>query len=715
MADRYWVGGTATWDGTAGTKWATTSGGSGGAAVPTASDDVYFDANSGSGTITITGGTCRHFNTTGFTGTVAGTGSNSPVMFGNLIVGSTNNSWTKTGTVAMTPAAAVSVAISDSGSKLNNTPLTLSGTATSSFVLSTDLNCGTISFSGGTFDLDGFVVAVAGTTGFAISGATTKVLEMTNSVIACQAFGGVPSNLTINMNSGAIIVVGGNFFLNSSATFNFNGFSSITVQNGSFTGGGNSYPQTTMENTSAVTARGLSGVNTFTELAFINGGTNTCSFSINANQTVDTLSVGFSGDPRYRVRLLTDTKGTQRTITVNSDLYAENADFLDLNFTGSGSLDISSDSDLNGDMGNNTGITFSTPITAYWIHGASATHVWSDSGRWFTTSGGSTPQKIPVAHDTAVFDNNSFAVNTRTVTVDINSIGSIVADNLSNTATVNLGNSSICGNVTLASSGSTFTLSGSGPTFIGRGSHTFTQNASTISVGLIFDCAIGDYTFGSNITVVGALSLLSGELNTANYAVNATTFGFTPNLAGSTLNLGSSVLTSTSVSGSVTIFNFNSANLTLNAGTSRLVKGSTNSNVQTFFGGGKTFYELEVPGASGIGQLVIQNSSTFNEIICYPNSKLRFTSGTTNVMNVCNWTGTSGNAIIIDASTSGTPATISKASGVVNCDYLSLKDSTATGGATWNAGSNSTDVSGNSGWNFGAPPVGGTVIVNMVG
>jgi hypothetical protein len=29
MANRYWVGGTATWDATAGTKWATTSGGAG--------------------------------------------------------------------------------------------------------------------------------------------------------------------------------------------------------------------------------------------------------------------------------------------------------------------------------------------------------------------------------------------------------------------------------------------------------------------------------------------------------------------------------------------------------------------------------------------------------------------------------------------------------------------------------------------------------------
>lgn len=70
MASRYWVGGTANWDGTAGTKWATTSGGAGGASVPASGDDVFFDANSGSGTVTnTTSTTCLTLNFTGYTGT----------------------------------------------------------------------------------------------------------------------------------------------------------------------------------------------------------------------------------------------------------------------------------------------------------------------------------------------------------------------------------------------------------------------------------------------------------------------------------------------------------------------------------------------------------------------------------------------------------------------------------------------------------------------
>src|SRR6185312_12239423 len=75
MADRYWVGGTATWNATAGTKWSTTSGGGGGASVPTASDRALFDGNSGSGTVTVgaTGSpTCLDLVCTGFTGAISG-------------------------------------------------------------------------------------------------------------------------------------------------------------------------------------------------------------------------------------------------------------------------------------------------------------------------------------------------------------------------------------------------------------------------------------------------------------------------------------------------------------------------------------------------------------------------------------------------------------------------------------------------------------------
>lgn len=66
MADRYWVGGTGTWDSSNTANWSDTSGGSSGSSVPTSSDNVFLDANSGSGTITTTStqAICNNFTST---------------------------------------------------------------------------------------------------------------------------------------------------------------------------------------------------------------------------------------------------------------------------------------------------------------------------------------------------------------------------------------------------------------------------------------------------------------------------------------------------------------------------------------------------------------------------------------------------------------------------------------------------------------------------
>ena len=76
MADRYWRGGTGTWAATGTTNWSATSGGPSGATVPGAGDNVFIDNNSGTGTITLTLGSCLNFyanSTNAFT--VAGTGA----------------------------------------------------------------------------------------------------------------------------------------------------------------------------------------------------------------------------------------------------------------------------------------------------------------------------------------------------------------------------------------------------------------------------------------------------------------------------------------------------------------------------------------------------------------------------------------------------------------------------------------------------------------
>lgn len=53
MASYYWVGGNGAWNTTATSNWAATSGGAGGAGVPTTADTAIFDANSGAAVVTL--------------------------------------------------------------------------------------------------------------------------------------------------------------------------------------------------------------------------------------------------------------------------------------------------------------------------------------------------------------------------------------------------------------------------------------------------------------------------------------------------------------------------------------------------------------------------------------------------------------------------------------------------------------------------------------
>lgn len=90
MANRFWVGGTATWDATAGTKWAATSGGAGGQAVPTAADDVFFDAASGANTVTLSASSvARSIDCTGFTGTLSHPAATT-ISIGDATAGASN-------------------------------------------------------------------------------------------------------------------------------------------------------------------------------------------------------------------------------------------------------------------------------------------------------------------------------------------------------------------------------------------------------------------------------------------------------------------------------------------------------------------------------------------------------------------------------------------------------------------------------------------------
>ena len=90
--------------------------------------------------------------------------------------------------------------------------------------------------------------------------------------------------------------------------------------------------------------------------------------------------------------------------------------------------------------------------------------------------------------------------------------------------------------------------------------------------------------------------------------------------------------------------------------------------------------------------------STRNLLIT--NGTLQLKAGTTNTVGSFTTTGTT--LKYLQSTTPGTQATISDASGTDSVTYLSIQDSNATGGATFEAytGNFNVDAGNNSGWNF---------------
>lgn len=118
MADRYWVGGSATWDATAGTKWAATSGGAGGQSAPTTGDNVFFDAASGAVSVALdgTGLGLLSLSTAGFTGTFTGSGTRT--IGGSVTLGG-GATYSNTGTFTLNSTSPGNT-ITSNGSVLDN-------------------------------------------------------------------------------------------------------------------------------------------------------------------------------------------------------------------------------------------------------------------------------------------------------------------------------------------------------------------------------------------------------------------------------------------------------------------------------------------------------------------------------------------------------------------------------------------------------------------
>lgn len=207
MANRYWVGGTGSWTSVSTTNWSTSSGGTGGASVPTTSDAVFVTSLSGSPTITMTGAlNCASFDSTGATCTL--TSSGSLTCAGSFTLSTTTTATAWSGGLTITGTSTITT----NGRTVNCT-LTLNGT-------------------GATYTLAGNTIFGQGSSNNVTL--TQGTLNLAGFSLTCTTFNSNNSNTRVIAFSttGSIVInpsVSGGFSMNSSTGFSFTGTSLITT------------------------------------------------------------------------------------------------------------------------------------------------------------------------------------------------------------------------------------------------------------------------------------------------------------------------------------------------------------------------------------------------------------------------------------------------------------------------------------------------------
>ena len=690
MANRYWVGGAGSWTTASTTNWSTSSGGASGASVPTASDNVFFD-QVGTYTVTVTGAlACLDFTVSLGVVTFTVSGSSTIAISGSLALSSgTVGTWAS-GFVP-TFNATTSQTISTNGESIAGPTFDgVGGTWTlgSAFVATGSI----ITLTNGTFSTSASNYSVSSSS-FSSSNSNARTLNLNASTYTITG-NGTPWNCATSTN----LTVSG-----SGATVTSSGTSAKT-----FAGGGANYGAITL-NQGGAGALTISGSNTFANISnsYSATGATTIRFTSGTTQTVSNFTAG--GTLGKILTINSTTPGTAATLSKASGTVSVNYVSIQ-DSTATGGAVWQANSINSTDVSGNTGWTF-TFFARYWV-GGTGSWTTSDTTNWSASSGGAGGASAPAGED-VFFDQ----VGTYTVTVtgpltcrDFTVSAGLVTFNF----TGSFQDITISGSLSL-SPGTVSTWPASFRiTFNATTPQTITTNNLGIG-GTTFNGVGGTWTLGSAYTAKfgsngGSITLTNGTFSTSasNYAVNCEVFS-SSNSNTRTLNLNASTFTIAASAWTCTT----STNLTVSGSGATVTM--TRATAKTFAGGSANYgaFTLDQGGA---GALTISGSNTFANISNSYNATaattIRFTSGTTQTITSFTAEGTAGKVLTIDSTTPGTAATLSKASGTVSVSFLSIQDSTATGGATWNA-LDSTDVSGNTGWVITAPVIISTDVTNV--
>jgi hypothetical protein len=714
MANRYWRGGSGTWGSTT-TNWSATSGGAGGASVPTAADSVFFNL-SGTYTVTFAAGTnfnCLDFTVSAGNVTFVQAASMNLTVAGNFSILSNTvfNAAGGTGTLNFFNTGGKTAGTNGAAVGLN---VIFGNSSSSSITLSSAFNVkspGTTTLTFGTLNLNGFNLT---SNYFDSSNTNTRTLAFgSGNIITPALYCPNVSNMTLTKTTGAVIcdTPGASYNFGNSSTGGYT-VGTSGAPNLTFTGAGSTTISTTItSNTTAYYYAYWDTIDFGSTAAKITTGLDNQSMQIypgwpilckslilNSSVDITTNSIGFT---QYNTGTITSNGGTFYTLSMSSNSNLTLLDSLTCGWYGyfnhAGTLNLN-------------GFNITTP--KFYSSGTSTRTINFDTGNIELTNGTGTGTVVALDCTTATgftwTGTGGFTVGaltsgiTRTFTFGTTGGSTSNAPNLSVTSG-SIGPSITSGswfnvlNFTGSTAGTNTTslnlnglVLGSGtytnltPTM--RGAGTITSNGKTLPSLTILSS--GTTTLGSALTTTGAVSIQSGTLDLTGFTM--TTPSVTSTTSSARSITGAGII---NVSGAWTIStgtNFTGSNYTINM---------TSASAKTFAGGSGSYGSLVQAGA---GVLTISGSNTFADISATTRpSTIIFTAGTTQTVAYFTLSGTLGNLVTINSSTAGTQFNLSKVAGAVNASYLNIQDSNVTGGATWSAYNGTNTNSGNNtGWAF---------------
>lgn len=676
MANRYWVGGTASWDGTAGTKWATTSGGAGGASVPTTADDVFLDANSGASTVTIaTGNTgAKSITCTGFTGTLAGTADITVAGSMTLATGMTFTysgitTFTATGTIVSAGkswpyiininGAGITVTLGDA----------LQGT-----------NC-LLVVDQGTFNTANYSVTISGLTSDSTS---TRTVQLGSSTVSLSR----SSPLDFNPSTGLTFSSGtSQINLTNEGGPNISAYSALTFYNVSFTGTTDSYD-------CSIIGTGL----TFNNLTLTSPTTGMRRLDLHGDITVNGTftAAGSSAIGRCCVRSNATTIGTVRTITAAA-VSANDCDFHYITIAGAAAPIAPTRA---GNCGGNSGITFPAAKTVYRV-GTSSGYYGSSS--WATTSGGTgSNNNYPLPQDTAII--NDSTTGTQITTSQSCNIGTLDFSTRTTSYTFSVNDDTRIFSALVLSSAITPAGAFNILSFEGNGTMTLTSAGRTFTsyVSLI---ASGTLQLNDAFTCSNTLTITAGTFNANNYNVTCSALSSSSVSSPRTITMGSGLWT---VTGTGTVWAVSATNLTFNKNTANILLSDTSTTARDFSAGsGVAYNKLTIGGTTGTSTLTILGMSSGTSFTELASTKtvahtILFTAsfGTIDTWSI---TGTSGNVVTVGSTTtSRRNFTLTNPTSGIN--YLSVSNIGELSANKFAVGANSTDGGNNSNVYFTASP-----------